>query len=146
VTTANPDALHVFQMVMQSAVTCQALRARRIFSFQYNVKPIWLPPNSSHFLQVLDVGIFGAYKTNYRNTRAKPTKPKLEGKILRALKAWHITAYCMTIWNAWRVSGLPVVTIHHIPFFMTVDQGNVRELVLRHCPDGQEFIARLVQD
>jgi hypothetical protein len=79
------------------------------------------------------------------NTRAKPTKPKLEGKILRALKAWHVTTYSMTIWNTWRASGLSVVTIHQVPFYMTVDQGKVRELVLRHCPDGEEFIARVVQ-
>jgi hypothetical protein len=31
----------------------------------HNIRPIWLPPHSTHFLQVLDVGLFGAFKTTY---------------------------------------------------------------------------------
>jgi hypothetical protein len=107
---------------------------------KWNIRPIWLPPHSTHFLQVLDVGLFGAFKTNYRNTRSRPTKPKLEGKLLRILKAWHITAYPVTIWNAWRAAGVHVTTVHEIPFYVTIDATRVRELIIQHCPDGMEFL------
>jgi hypothetical protein len=65
-----------------------------------DIIPIWLPAHSSHSLQVLDVGLFGAYKTNYRNVRTRSTKPKFEGKRLGTLKACYTTVRPVTIWNA----------------------------------------------
>jgi hypothetical protein len=70
----------------------------------------------------------------------KPTKLKLEGKLLCALKAWHITSYSTPIWNAERASGISVMTVHEVPFFVTVDQGSVNKPLLLHCRDGQELI------
>jgi hypothetical protein len=87
-----------------------------------NIRIIWLPPYSTYFLQVLDIGLFGALKTNDKNTRARPTKPRLEGKLLRILKAWYITADAVTIWNAWRTAGFNVITFYEMPFHMTIDQ------------------------
>jgi hypothetical protein len=86
-----------------------------------NIISIWLPPHSSHFLQVLDVGVFGAYKKNYRNGRTKTTVPKLERKILRILKAWDLTTWVITIWNAWRASGIQITTIAQVPFHVSLD-------------------------
>lgn len=106
-----------------------------------NIVPIWLPPHSSHFLQVLDVGVFGAYKTNYRNARTKATKPKLEGKLLRVLKAWHTTTWTITIWNAWRASGMQVTTIGQVTFHVSLNWQTIRELVEQHCADGQAYLA-----
>lgn len=48
---------------------------------------IWLPPHTSHFLQILDASVFGQRKVVYRNLQTTPTRPKIEGKILRAFHA-----------------------------------------------------------
>jgi hypothetical protein len=93
-----------------------------------NSVPIWLPAHSSHFLQVLDVRLFGACKTNYRNGRTKNTKPQLEGKMLRVLKAWHTTTWPVTIWNVWQASGVQFTTIYQAPFHASADLPRVKEL------------------
>jgi hypothetical protein len=30
--------------------------------------------------------------------------------------------------------------LHKILFFMAVDEGRIRELIIQHCPDGVEFL------
>jgi hypothetical protein len=55
--------------------------------------PIWLPPHSSHFLQLLDVAIFGSFKKHCGNQQRSEVKPQLEGEILRVLHAWHNATY-----------------------------------------------------
>jgi hypothetical protein len=93
-----------------------------------NIVPISLPAHSSHFLQVLDVGLFGACKTTYRNGRTKSTNPQLEGKMLRVLKAWHTTSWPVTIWNFWQASGVQFTTIYQVSFHASVDLARVKEL------------------
>jgi hypothetical protein len=43
-------------------------------------------------IRVFDVGPFGAFNTTYQAIRRRPTKPRLEGKLLPVLKAWHFTS------------------------------------------------------
>ena len=70
---------------------------------------IWLPPHSSHFLQVLDLLVFAELKKAYRATRTKKTKPKIEGKLLHILSAWHKASYRLTIIKAWERAGITAV-------------------------------------
>ena len=53
------------------------------------IKPLWLPPHSSHFLQPLDLLLFAELKKCYVQLRTIATTPKVEGKVLRILRAWH---------------------------------------------------------
>jgi hypothetical protein len=49
------------------------------------IVPIWLPPDSGHFLQRLDLAGFGSLGKYYRNLRRPEVKPQLKGKILPVL-------------------------------------------------------------
>jgi hypothetical protein len=75
---------------------------------QLGIQPIWLPAHANHFLQPLDLIVISAFKGTYMNTRLIATRPKIEGKIVRALRAWHTGAYFGLIYNGWKVGGLQV--------------------------------------
>jgi hypothetical protein len=72
------------------------------------IQLIWLPAHASYFLQPLDLIVFSAFKRTYMNTWLVATRPKIEGKIVRALRAWHTSAYIGLIDNGWKASGLQV--------------------------------------
>jgi hypothetical protein len=72
------------------------------------IQPIWLPVHASHFVQPPDLTVFSTFKRTYMNTRLVATKPKIEGKIVRALRAWHTSAYIGLIYNGWKAGGLQV--------------------------------------
>jgi hypothetical protein len=72
------------------------------------IQPIWLPAPVSHFLQPLDLTVFSAFKRGYMNTRLIATRPKIEGKIVHALRAWHTGAYIGLIYNGWKAGGVQV--------------------------------------
>jgi hypothetical protein len=42
------------------------------------------------------------------NARLIATRPKIEGKIVRALRAWHTNAYIGLIYDGGKVGGLQV--------------------------------------
>ena len=58
---------------------------------EVGIQPIWLPPHSSHFLQVLDLLVFAELKKAYRTRRSKKTSPRIEGKVMRVLYAWNVS-------------------------------------------------------
>jgi hypothetical protein len=72
------------------------------------IQPIWLPAHESHYLQPLDLTVFSAFKRTYMNTRLIATGPKIKGKNVRALRAWHTNAYIGLIYNGWKAGGLQV--------------------------------------
>lgn len=71
-----------------------------------NIRVIWLPAHSSHFLQPLDLCVFSILKREYQNHWAKPTRPKVEGKLLRIHRAWHSATDVVTISSAWKAGGI----------------------------------------
>jgi hypothetical protein len=103
------------------------------------IHTIWLPPHSSHFLQMLDLVIFGILKKKYAGLRSKPTRPKLEGKILRILQAWHDTVWRPNIRQAW---GRAAVKRTGLSWNITwrLDLDRVKEIIMKHCPDFIENI------
>jgi hypothetical protein len=72
------------------------------------IQPIWLPPHASHFLQPLDLTGFGVFKKNSSLARRIPTTPKIEGKLIRSLYAWHNSADIQTIYHRWKAGGVQV--------------------------------------
>jgi hypothetical protein len=72
------------------------------------IQPIWLPAHTSHFPQPLDLTVFSAFKRTYMNTWLVATRPKIERKIVRALRAWHTSAYTGFIYNGWKAGELQV--------------------------------------
>ena len=71
---------------------------------------IWLPPHTSHFLQMLDASVFGQLKGVYRNLRTTPTRPKIEGKILRAFHALWNAAYPRHVLAGFELTGFSYAT------------------------------------
>ena len=73
---------------------------------EIGIHPIWLPPHSSHFLQTLDLLLFAELKKAYSSLRTPLTRPKIEGKLLRILRAWNTAKYPLNIINAWKRAGI----------------------------------------
>jgi hypothetical protein len=71
-----------------------------------NVKVIWLPPHSTHFLQPLDLVMFARAKLKYRDQPAIKTNPKWQSKILRIHRTWYEGAYRPTIKASWNAAGI----------------------------------------
>ena len=69
-----------------------------------NLKIIWLPPHSSHFLQMLDSCLFGLLKREYRNIKAQSGYPKIESKIVRAFHALWNVIYPQNIYYCWELT------------------------------------------
>ena len=82
---------------------------------ELEIVPIWLPPRSSHFLEVLDLLVFAELKKAYRARRSKTTSPKIEGKILRILSAWNTACYGPTIIKAWQRAAITAIRDSHGP-------------------------------
>jgi hypothetical protein len=101
-----------------------------------NVRVIWLPPHSSHFLQMLDVTLFANLKRQYAELRRKETKPKVVGKLLRLAEAWHRCTFHEAIRNSWTTLGfrdskkVPGGTV----FQWSIHKDTVLRLIQENCP------------
>ena len=108
------------------------------------IEPIWLPPHSSHFLQVLNLLIFAELKKAYRTKRSKSTSPKIEGKVLRTLSAWNTSMYRLTIMKAWERAG--IVPIRQClgersgKERFALDIRRVHRLIQENCPDADRDV------
>ena len=111
---------------------------------EVGVCPIWLPPHSSHFLQVLDLLVFAELKKAYRSRRSRRTSPKIEGKLLRILYAWNIASYRLTILNAWQRAGIVPVRdpaaslIRTRRFALSIRR--IHDMIQQNCPDADENV------
>jgi hypothetical protein len=72
----------------------------------YNIKVIWLPAHSSHFLQPLDLALFANLKRNYLATPNPFTKPKWEGKVVGAYRAWYETQAPPATKKSWTAGAI----------------------------------------
>ena len=111
---------------------------------EVGVCPIWLPPHSSHFLQVLDLLVFAELKKAYRSRRSRRTSAKIEGKLLRILYAWNIASYRLTILNAWQRAGIvpvrdpPASLIKRRRFALSIRR--IHDMIQQNCPDADENV------
>jgi hypothetical protein len=97
----------------------------------HNIHIIWLPPHSSHFLQPLDLGLFGELKRRYQRSSRKVTKPQWQGKVLRIDRSWHGSTYALTVWKSWAAAGIRPCT-SAIPRWH-VDQDEIEAKITEHC-------------
>jgi hypothetical protein len=73
---------------------------------QYNIRVIWLPAHSSHFLQPLDLGLCGEWKGRYQRFSRKLTSPRWQGKVFRVDRAWNGSTYVLNVWNSWEAAAI----------------------------------------
>jgi hypothetical protein len=98
---------------------------------RYNITVIWLPPHSSHFLQPLDLGLFGELKARYQRSSRKLTKPQWQGKVLRIDRAWHGSTYALSVWKSWAAAAIRPCT-SEIPRWH-IDRDKINEKIREHC-------------
>jgi hypothetical protein len=103
----------------------------------------WLPLHSTHCLQSLELTLFGVYKRTYQGARAQAAKPKLEGKLMRALYSCHVTKYAGAIFNAWKAAWVVMLTIKDQPFNLAVSMSEARTILCENCHDGETACATL---
>ena len=94
---------------------------------------IWLPAHTSHFLQMLDASVFGQLKAVYRNLRTLTTRPKIEGKILRAFHALWNASLPRNVLAGFELTGFTYrmalgggITIH-------LDESRVTHIIRTNC-------------
>jgi hypothetical protein len=102
---------------------------------QAKIYIIWLPPHSTHFLQVLDLLLFGIFKRNYKRLPKVETNPKIEGKIVRALHAWHESSWPPYLRSAWRMAGFHLDPSPASDVWSGVNLRKIAELIIQNCPD-----------
>jgi hypothetical protein len=71
-----------------------------------NIRIIWLPPHSSHFLQPLDLVVFARLKMKYRDQQAIKTRPKWVSKALRIHRSWHECTHRLPVRAAWSATAI----------------------------------------
>ena len=94
---------------------------------------IWLPPHTSHFLQMLDASVFGQLKSLYRNLRTLDTRPKIEGKILRAFHALWTAAFPRNVLAGFERTGFTYTTDTRGTLTVALNESRVRSLVETNC-------------
>lgn len=102
-----------------------------IWCKQHDVILLLLYPNSTHILQVLDIGIFAPLKTKYEELYAiwgdmNPTENFTELEFIKVLKATNdATLQPATIINGWRASGLQPFNFENVNLHQLVTNVNV---------------------
>ena len=111
---------------------------------EVGICPIWLPPHSSHFLQVLDLLVFAELKKAYRSRRSRKTSPRIEGKLLRILAAWNVASHRLTVLKAWERAGIvPVSSYSQMRtgserFALSI--GRIHMMIQSNCPDADQDV------
>ena len=111
---------------------------------EVGVCPIWLPPHSSHFLQVLDLLVFAELKKAYRSRRTRKTSPRIEGKLLRILAAWNVASHRPTVLKAWERAGIVPISSHSGArtgterFALSIRR--IHRMIQCNCPDADQGV------
>ncbi|KAA6332020.1 MAG: hypothetical protein EZS28_053324, partial [Streblomastix strix] len=71
-----------------------------------NVKLIILPPNSTQYLQVLDLGIFSSFKSHLQSLRRHNTHDSPETIVKIAISALHQSLAPINIHNSFKKAGI----------------------------------------
>ena len=102
-----------------------------------NCEVIWLPPNSTHFLQPLDASFFGIIKSYYKNGFTPQTTPKVCGKIIRAFRAAWNACNPINIIKCWEMVGVRYNDMGSCNIKACIDISMVLKLVQHNCSDYQ---------
>ena len=93
-------------LIMDNCPCHQTPRCNELIRTIVGLRVIWLPPHSSHFLQMLDASPFGILKSAYRQIKPRPEKPRYEAKIVRGFHAWYVACYPGNVISAFQRTGL----------------------------------------
>jgi hypothetical protein len=74
-----------------------------------NIKCLWLPPHSSHLLQVLDLSVFGATKKYLNRLNRGESRYIQTNHIMKVLDSFHSASSIGNITSSFRLGGISVV-------------------------------------
>ena len=101
-----------------------------------NFEIIWLPPNSTHFLQQLDANFFGVMKSYYRSLKTPTTTPRICGKVIRAFQAIWDTCKPINIIKCWEMTGFTYENIGTSNMTVKMNSALIEELIRSNCPNA----------
>ena len=133
VTSRLPDHEDKVYLIMDNCGIHNSTNVRKRWQEIERLEIVWIPPHSSHFLQMLDGAMFGALKSVFRNLRTPKTRPKIEGKIFRAYKAFWAAAFPATVMGSYQITGFRYLYVNGAPRALVVDTNFVNELVASSC-------------
>ena len=133
VTEMLPDSNDKVYLVMDNCGIHNSSEVRKRWAEIQRLEIVWLPPHSSHFLQMLDGSMFGSLKCLFRNLRTPKTTPKIEGKIVRAYRAFWTAAFPTNVMASFQVTGFTYTYMNGAPQGMILDQKAVSDLILCNC-------------
>ena len=120
-------------LIMDNCGVHNTPAVRAEFNKISRLRVVWLPPHTSHFLQMLDASVFGHLKSAYRNFRTLATQPKIEGKILRAFHAMWNAAFPRNVLAGFELTGFKYVMLPDEILAIRLDEQRVFELTRSNC-------------
>jgi hypothetical protein len=96
-----------------------------------NIRSIWLPPHSNHFLQPLDLVLFAQLKMKSREQQAVKTNPKWLSKVIHIHCSWHECTLRFTVRAAWTAIAI-IRTPSEIPRW-GINPTSISRKVEEHC-------------
>ncbi len=134
----DPDA-PVF-LIMDNCRVHNTPAVQTAFRNLRGLEIIWMPPHSSHFLQMLDACYFGVMKGEYRNGRTQKQKPKVAGKLIRAHRAMWNASFPTTIMRSWELTGFHYKGLGTSSNSACLDLRAIVALAKANCQDFAEFV------
>ena len=132
------DENAIIYLIMDNCSVHSTLNVEHHFNEIPFFNIIWLPPYSSHFLQMLDSSFFGILKKYYRNNQAIKTSPKIEGKIVRAYKSFWNASYPQNVIRSWEQTGFSYLIPIQGTWSIRLNWSTVWELIKVNCSDIQD--------
>ncbi|KAA6400804.1 MAG: hypothetical protein EZS28_003666 [Streblomastix strix] len=75
---------------------------------QLNIALITPPPNATHYIQVLDIGVFASYKHHFQQLRGNQYHDTIEDIVKLSASAYQMRTTEVTIENSFRKTGLEI--------------------------------------
>ena len=141
-----PDESDKVYLIMDNCGIHNSANVKRKWQTLTRLELVWFPPHTSHFLQMLDGSMFGALKSVYRNLRTPKTTPKIEGKIVRAYRAFWAAAFPTTVMSCFHVTGFCYTFLDGAPRGLVLDKELVERLIKSSCLASASQTEGEVQD
>lgn len=135
----RPDSL--IYLIMDNCGVHNTPAVQQKLSEIARLRIIWLPAHTSHFLQMLDASVFGHLKGVYRNLRTLSTRPKIEGKILRAFRALWTVSFPRNILAGFELTGFHYSTSLTGGMKLITDDERCKMLLETNCLEPGNGIA-----
>ena len=132
-------------LIMDNCPSHNTLEVQKAFREVKGLEIIWMPPHSSHFLQMLDASYFGVMKGEYRRGKTTKQKPKVAGKLIRAYRASWVAGYPTTVMRSWEAVGFHYTDLGTKNPGVRLDLKSILALAKANCQDFESFVAETSQ-